>query len=608
MDPSIIVFGIRTLLRLRREGIAAVKQYERDKAVLFPDAISADFRDIDFIRDTFFPDHSDLITAGGALAKFWHGTRPAPVPGALEALYMTAVQLRADDAAKKHEASAERGIEVGGALMIQQWADGKGPVGAMGRMVLSLTDIALEFVGANPSLLGIGGDGEKLVAALAANLSEMIPDDAEDFGGKSQLAERFVGIMLRAGLKTLNDQPDWVVRTTDLQQLVKHTLPPLIAALPEKLSEQSQWRDVADALLGPAASAAMATVAANPSAFLGATFDPHRAMGALTQAMLREACRTGLKQQFTETGFVALYTATLGVAAERPELFVGRPGTPTEQLAVDLFGDVAGALKASPPPFDKDLGAHLAVAVLDAVKDNGLNFLDASAPWESAVGAMALQVVDGLKVALTDPATGGIKSVFTQRQLLEFARIFLAQAAKTPAMIAGGNMELQAIVGGVAAAMSQDKDLLLTPDDWLTIAAVAAEEGAANPQRLFPTAAGSLGVGAELLKDLLAVATAECGGGRNAGGVLFGATLREAMVLALRTAAGNVKAAAEYQAALKDLAKTLSEFVRGHPNQYGSEQWLVLYRHLIPRVLQGGAMGTLTKRQINTILGRGAST
>ena len=50
---------------------------------------------------------------------------------------------------------------------------------------------------------------------------------------------------------------------------------------------------MADALLGPAASAAISTVAANPAAFLGATFDPNRAIGALTQAMLKQAATTG---------------------------------------------------------------------------------------------------------------------------------------------------------------------------------------------------------------------------------------------------------------------------------------------------------------------------
>src|SRR5262247_2813162 len=325
MDPTLIIFGIRALIRLAREGVAAFNQFERDRPALFPDGLSADFRQIDFIRTTFIPDHQDLLTGGGAFAKYWAGTAPAKVPGAMEALYIGAVQLFSEDQAKKKQVTPRKGVEIGGAVMIQQWASGKGPVGPVGRMVITMADVGLEFVGANPSLLGVGGNGEKLIGALATNLADMIPDAGDALGPKSQLAERFVGIFLRDGLKTL----------------IKNTLPPIIAALPANLADQARWRDVADALLGPAASAAISTVAANPRAFLGARFDPNQAIGALTQAMLQQAAKTGLKQEFTEAGFIGLYQAALGVAAERPELFLGRPGTPAQQLASDLFAKLA---------------------------------------------------------------------------------------------------------------------------------------------------------------------------------------------------------------------------------------------------------------------------
>jgi len=605
MDPTLIIFGIRALIRLAREGVAAFNQFERDRPALFPDGLSADFRQIDFIRTTFIPDHQDLLTGTGAFAKYWSGTAPAKVPGAMEALYIGAVQLFSEDQAKKKQVTPRKGVEIGGAVMIQQWANGKGPVGPVGRMVIAMADVGLEFVGANPSLLGVGGNGEKLIGALATNLADMIPDDGDALGPKSQLAERFVGIFLRAGLKTLDEQPNLVVREEHLQTLIKNTLPPIIAALPANLADQARWRDVADALLGPAASAAISTVAANPRAFLGARFDPNQAIGALTQAMLQQAAKTGLKQEFTEAGFIGLYQAALGVAAERPELFLGRPGTPAQQLASDLFAKLAATFKTAPPPFNADLGTELAVAVLDTVKQDGPRFIDKGGPWENLVVSLSMQVVDGLKSGLTDPATGGISSVLSEQQLIELARTFLTQAAKTPGMIAGGNTELQAVVGGVAKAMAADKNLLLAPDDWLGIAAVAAEEAAANPQRLFKindsTPAGA--IGSELIKDLLSVAGTELAkGGRASGGVLFGATLREAITVALRSTSGNPKAAVDNQAALKGLAETLSELVRTHPTQYGAKEWLTLYRTLITRVLQSGALGPLADAQIAKIL------
>src|SRR5262249_25666266 len=124
-------------------------------------------------------------------------------------------------------------------------------------------------------------------------------------------------------------------------------------------------------------------------------------------------------------------------------------------------------------------------------------------------------------------------------------------------------------------------------------------------QRLFKindsTPAGA--IGSELIRDLLSVAGAELAkGGRASGGVLFGATLREAITVALRSASGNVKAAGDNQAALRGLAETLSELVRTHPGRYGAKEWLALYRALITRVLQSGALGPLTDAQIARIL------
>jgi hypothetical protein len=166
------------------------------------------------------------------------------------------------------------------------------------------------------------------------------------------------------------------------------------------------------------------------------------------------------------------------------------------------------------------------------------------------------------------------------------------------------------MVGSVASAMAADEHLLLAPEDWLAIAAVAAEEAAANPQRLFDSDAATPGdsVGAQLIQDLLSVAGPGFVQGRRAGGVLFGMTLREAIIVTLRAAAGNVKAAADTRAAVKQLANVLADLVQAHRDQFGSKEWLFLYRSLLPRVLQGSAFAGLTPQQANQLLAGGALT
>jgi hypothetical protein len=599
MDPELILFAIRALIRLGREGAAAIDQYERDKAAIFPNGISAGFDRVDFITDVFIPAHEELLQRD-PLAKLWRDNAPAPdVAGAVDTLFAMAVQLRANEA-KALSLSPDRAVAIGGAVMIKQWASGKGPLAPLARIGLTLADIALEFVGGHPSVLGTGGGTEKLLGSFATNLSELIPDDAEQFGPKTQFAERALGIVLRAGLTTLSDESGQLLHKDALQQLVKNTLKPVIDALPSDLAAQSRWHDVTDALLGPAFSTALTTIAGNPGAFLGSGFDTNGAVGALTQALLVQAGKSGLKGDFTEAGFIKLFKAAVGVAAERPELFLGRlDQKPLGQVATDLFGKVATTLQNATPPFDSDLGIQLAVAVLDTLKDKGPAFLDKNDPWENVVGSMVLQVIDGLKNGL-GAGGGSIKSLLSRQQLVDLAGIFLKQAAETPGMLAGGNTELQAIVAGVAQALAQDTQGLLTPDDWLGVAAAVASEAIANPSRLFNATVPSGGIGAKVISDLLCVALAA--GGRAQGSVLFGPTLREAIITAVQAIAGNVDAAGTNQSALEDLATKLTSLVQTKPGQLGSREWLLLYRTLVTRVLQGGAIGALDDAEITSLL------
>ena len=600
MDPELILFAIRSLIRLGREGAAAIDQYERDKAVLFPNGITAGFDRIDFITEVFIPAHQELLRGDQPLAKLWVDNAPAlDVPGAEQTLFVMAVQLKANDD-KTASLSPQRAVALGGAVMIKQWASGKGPLSPIARMALTIADIALEFVAAKPSVLGVGGTSEKLLESFATNLSQLIPDDGEQFGPKTQFAERAIGIFLRAGLTTLSDESGELLNKQALQQLVKNSLKPVIDALPSDLAAQSRWRDVTDALLGPAASTALSAIAGNPRAFLGGEFDPNTAIGALTQALLSEASKNDLREDFSQRGLIALFHSAVGVAAERPDLFLGRIGQkPAGQIASDLFGKVAAALKSATPPFDSDLGLDLAATVLDTLKTHGAGFIDKNDGWENMIGAVVLQVVDGLKNGLG--ANGGsIKSLLSRQQLAEFARIFLTQAAQTPGMLTGGNTELQGIVRGVAQALAQDTQQLLSPDDWLAIASAVASETMANPQRLFNAALPSGGIGVGLIGDILAVA--EVSGGRAQGSVLFGPTLREAIITAVHAVAGNSSAATAGQAALKDLATKLTDTVRAKAGDLGSKEWLLLYRTLITRVLQGGAMGTLDDAEIDQLL------
>jgi len=202
MDPALIVFAIQALVRLVKEGKSAYDQYERDRDIFMPQLKLPTFRPISLIREVFqLGSGAPLVSAGAPLARFWKDGGPDPaVPGSFDVLYLEATRLKAIEMAATKGLLPSWGTEVAGAVLIRQWREGSEPVGPLARMALALADVGLEFVGTNASVLGIGGNGEKLVAAIATNLAELIPDDAADFGPKSQLTERLLGIFLRAGL------------------------------------------------------------------------------------------------------------------------------------------------------------------------------------------------------------------------------------------------------------------------------------------------------------------------------------------------------------------------------------------------------------------------
>jgi hypothetical protein len=192
--------------------------------------------------------------------------------------------------------------------------------------------------------------------------------------------------------------------------------------------------------------------------------------------------------------------------------------------------------------------------------------------------------------------------------MLELARTFLAQVVKTPGMLAGDNQEVQTLIQSVTQALVQDNNGLLSSEDWLHIAAVVGQEVTANPQRLLkrlPVQNGSpeMTLSTAIITDLLSVATLDMtSGGRQAGGVLFGATLCEAMSIALRVASGHADQAIKHRPVLQSLAQSISQLVRTQPGQYGSQEWLRLFQVLSGQVLQSGAVPALTEQFVSPIL------
>ncbi len=238
----------------------------------------------------------------------------------------------------------------------------------------------------------------------------------------------------------------------------------------------------------------------------------------------------------------------------------------------------------------------IAIAALDSLKANipGLVNVVGDKNWEAVVEKSLQNVIGGIETGLA--GDGALDTLMSTAQLTSLARVFLNQVAATPGMIAGDGQELQSLVAGVVRAMAADTHLLLSGDDWLEIAAVAAEEAAANPGRLFGfDASGPEGyVGEQAIRQILSTTASDLRAARESGQVLFGDTLKQAITTTLRAMAGNAVGAeralsdAKLAALVDQINKLMSVKGAHGAFEYGSKEWLALYGALLSRLLADG--------------------
>lgn len=602
MDPLVVVSVIRATVRLGKVGGEAAGQYARDRAVLLP-AIKTIVAPDEVMIRAHFSTNDDQVT--DALRPYWDSFKsPAgqPLAGARDALSTAYAKWKIENT----PGAAGRVDDATGYWMIKQWGEGA-PIGPFAKVVLTMADVALEFAARDPSLLGIHGRGEVVVKALAEQIAALIPDDVNELGARNQLGATLAGIFLRGTLQALEENPGLVVEDEHMSQLVKNTLPKLIETLPDADNhDQYRWRDLVEALMGPVAKAAIVAMGEHPDAFFGKDFADDKLLGTLTRTYMLKVAEHGVEETFTKTGAIELWKATLALAAKQPDLFLGKPEENAEKFISSLFAGLAMTMEQCTPPFEKETVTRLAATALDTMsKDIGLLF-DRDTPWDKVATDALATVLGALRDELKEDGKGALNRLVSGDMLTEFVRIVLSQAARTPGMLVEtDNEELKRIVGAVARLIAADDKLLLSKDDWLLIAAAVAEEAAANPARLFGFKEGEskIDVVVPLIQGLVTVAAVQWRQyGRAGGAVLFGATLREAILIVVRAASGNAKAALGNKASLEQLADRIGAVVVQNPGKYGSKEWLRLYRVLVPRVLELGNVGEVDELALEAIL------
>ncbi len=610
MNIALIIAGVQATLRAAQAGADLYSEHARDRPVFLPNLELPEGSNMSKLLE-FFMENRQLAKSKLEFSVLWDDQNEVLIDQPPE-VYDTAcglmlkhkaqIQLQGEGVeanAAEHEATM-----LAGGRMIEQWRAERKPPNAYVRMALTLTDIGLEFVASDPSILGVGSKGEKLVVAFAKNMADLIPDDVKGFGAKVDFADRLVGIFLRAGLGTITNNVSVVINDEDVAKLIVGVTKPIVDALPDNLVDQFNYREIVDALAGPSAEAAFKILAENTESYLGRNFANDTALGAVTSALFEEIKITtsedSIVKVFGEQGLIGLYQAGLGVAVDRPELFIKDNGEARNELFQDLLKGTAKTLRTY-PRFKGPVGASLAAMVVDVVGENApaLLRLNPDEPWEKVAITVMDQITSTLNTALTDlddkGRPKGSISIFKDEQLLEMARTVLNQVVKTPGMIGVDRIEVQNIVAGMAKAMASDDNLLLSADEWIVIAGVAAQNAAANPGRLFDISnnnpEGALAV--KIIESVLSVAGKQwTSGGRSSGVLLFGESLEMIIETVLDGLTGNITAVTKNPELVDKFLNQIINIANAQPEKLGSDSLLKIFESFIVIVLATGELPT----------------
>ena len=610
MDPKLLIFGIQATLRAAQAGADLYGEHARDRKVFLPNLeLPAGSKSVQLQQ--FLTENQQLASNTSGLSEIWDDENKllkTTKPEIIETAYAIMLQHKAklqliNDGKDENDAKYEARMLAAG-RMVEQWREERRPPSPMIRMALTLTDIGLEFVGSNPSILGVGSRGERLIVAFANNMTVLIPDGVTDFGPKTNFADRLLGIFLRAGLGTLADNASAVYKDEDIAKLIAGVTKPIVEVLPGSISKQMVYRDLVDALAGPSAEAAFKLLAENTEAYMGKDFAKEEALGAVTSALFQEIEKTALSGSivdvFSEQGLIRLYQAGLSVAVERPGLFVGDNESAKTELFRELLSGAAGTLLAH-PRFKGPVGALLAAMVIEVVGHNApaLLKLNPNDPWERVAATVLKQLTTELSDALNNlDDLGSVKGAlisFSDGQLLELGRVILTQVAQTPGMLGIDRSELQSIVAGMAQAMAADDNLLLSADEWIKIAGVAAQKAASNPGRLFGLSAEDPGdaLAVTAIKAVLKVAgdtwTKDA---RSDHPLLYGETLTAAIEALIEALAANVTAITAQPELIEQFLRKLLDKASENPEKFGSQALLKVFRAFIGNVLANGSLPT----------------
>lgn len=601
MDPALILFAIQSLIQIGSAASEAYEQAVRDEDVKMPalpkPIVTVDER----LQEYFNPGdgiYKTMTGPGGALERTWLAANKSFFKDtvAIATLLRAADTIDINEQADGKMPAAYIFGGQGTKILLEQWSDRDAPLDAWQSIALTLAQVGLGFVGLHPNVAGLGGNGDKLLQALCANLQQLLPDPKKT--KRVNFVRSVAAGILHAGLKTVAADSNLIVDSKAAATLISKMAQPLVDLYDKAASpaEEITWEAIRDTVLPQMIQAGLTVLSQNQKQILGKEFDTNSGLGALTQAFVQGVATVPFTKIGTPEAWIPVYQSLLKTIANQPGLLI-KGSSDSDQFFSSLLGKVAGKLAETPVPYNGTAAIELGALVLDQLATR----LPAAGgiKWDAVATAAIAQVVDGLKDG------GPTVSTLMPDTLGAVVKAILTQVADTPAMIAGrgSTVEVQAIVASVAKAMAQDTSALISPAGWQRIASVAAATAAQNPARLFKlndaTPEGQLA--SNLISQLLTEASKGFVNGRAGGVLLFGETLVSAIEETLTAAAGNAVAAAKNQQQLTTLVTRLNALASDPNEPIGAAEWSWLFRNLVADVLDKGSLA-YTDDQLRTML------
>jgi hypothetical protein len=441
----------------------------------------------------------------------------------------------------------------------KEWLKDQRPVG-WAKFGLELADTALDAIGSQPEVLGIGQKAAGILRALTPSLNSIVDRIKLDGGGDIGFGERLVNTFVRSAIDSVAANPSLVTSEERWKPIIQGVITPLKQEVEKNEGlEFLAHERISHLLNGPMAHGVLTAINGNTSAFLKGDAKSEKLLGEITRTFLGNVASINpenfqITRAFSETGMLKIYESALGTVARRPDLVVR--GSSMETQAIRQFVQNMGhVFEQAPPPFDNDpsLASSITGAAFEILGEYGTNRIQGNAgnaDWDSAwadvYSHLYNDLLQGMKLGLEKKGNPtALARVFSKDQALDIMKIMSAHIAASPHMLTGrgANSEVSNLARISAEAIASDDYNLLGSDDWKKIIGVMFESAAQNPGVLFNLTSdgdASKDIALDLISIVLKSAGQQFEAGNNEGQVLFGDTLREVLVATLQAANRNL--------------------------------------------------------------------